>query len=104
MKPKFGMFPKGSNLSAFDSVEENSTKRCSRQVSKVQRYNSILPSLAGFDFNQIRQDCLPPAGAFHAPARQARPDLPGVVFVDDPLPDAFRLWATDRVIVHWTIS
>ena len=42
--------------------------------------------------------------AFHAPARQARPDLPGVVLVDGPLPDGLRLWATDRVIVHWTIS
>ena len=69
--------------------------------SAIIQFFPVLPDLISIKSGRA---CLPPAGAFHAPARQARPDLPGVVFVDDPLPDAFRLWATDRVIVHWTIS
>ena len=34
----------------------------------------------------------------------ARPDFPGVGMADGRLPGALRLWARDRVIVHWTIS
>ena len=58
---------------------------------------------AGFDFNQIRPRLPAPGRREMRQPSQVLPDFPIAGSADNPLPDALRLWATDRVIVHWTI-
>ena len=64
-------------------------------------YKALLPDLISIKSGRA---CLPSAGAIPHQPSQARPDFPMLGHVENPLPAALRLWATDRAIVPRTIT